>query len=528
MPVWPKSFYWFRLSLATAATEWALRRRGGAAAAQQRILRRLLRSLAATKMWPQAGVRADLSYAEFQKSVPLAPRENLAPAVERMKEGEPDVLWPGRCALFAASSGTTTGAPNFTPLTEPMLGHFRHAWADALLYYTVRVRHAGVFHGRHLFDGGSSALTPLGSAAAPGYVAGLSGLLELIQPAWSERHYYEPGAAIAQMPEGEAKRDAIAARTLTRDISLLTGLPNWTLELAEAVRATAGASGRPGADLQTLWPNLECFLHRGIPIGPYHQALRAVLGLTVKFHEVYLAPEGLFAVQDGEPVGGLRVLADAGLFFEFLPLVDYDATRIPQLGAKAVPLAEVKLDTSYALIVTTPGGLGRTLVGDIVRFTCTAPPRVVYAGRLAQRLEAFGESVIEKEVTDALAAVCGRRDWSVVSFHVAPLFAANLTGQNRGRHEWWIELRPGTVATPTGPQMASELDAELSRLNPDYAARRRAGTIEPPFVRLVMPGVFQHWLTFCKRWGGEHKLARCLSDRRVADQLAQLTNFARD
>lgn len=528
MPVWPKSVHWFRLSLATAATEWNLRRRSGAAAAQQRILRGLLPSLAATKTWAQAGVTAKMSYADFQKRVPLSRLEDLAPAVERMKAGESDVLWPGRCALFARSSGATTGRENFAPLTEPMLVHFRRAWIDALLYYTVRVRHAGVFRGRHLFCGGSSALTASEQGSHLSYSAALSGLLEVVQPAWAERHYYEPGMATAQMKEGEEKLAAIAARTLTRDISMLTGLPNWTLELAHALRAVAAESGRRVANLQALWPNLECYVHRGIPLGPFQGELRAVLGPAVKFHEIYLAPEGLFAVQDGEPVAGLRVLADAGLLLEFLPMADYDPARSAQLGGKTVPLAEVKTDTLYALVVTTPGGLVRTLVGDIVRFTSVAPPRMVYAGRTALRLDAFGESVIEKELTDALASVCGRRDWLVVSFHVAPLFATNLTGANRGRHEWWIELKPGTVATPTGPQIAAELDAELSRLNPDYGARRRAGTIDAPFVRLVMPGVFEHWLTFHDRWGGEHKLARCRNDRVIAEQLAQLTNFARD
>ncbi|MBM3851998.1 MAG: GH3 auxin-responsive promoter family protein, partial [Verrucomicrobia bacterium] len=104
----------------------------------------------------------------------------------------------------------------------------------------------------------------------------------------------------------------------------------------------------------------------------------------------------------------------------------------------------------------------------------------------------------------------------------------SLTGQVRGCHEWWVELKPGTVDTPTGPQIASELDPELQRLNADYAARRRAGTLDGPRVRLVMPGLFEHSLRHQNRWGGQHKLARCANDRQLADQLAQISRFARD
>ena len=136
--------------------------------------------------------------------------------------------------------------------------------------------------------------------------------------------------------------------------------------------------------------------------------------------------------------------------------------------------------------------------------------------------------MIEKEVTDALLAVCQRHGWSIANFHVAPLFANSLTGASRGRHEWWIELKSGTVSTPIGPQIAAELDTELQRLNDDYEAKRKGGGLDAPVVRLVMPGVFKHWLTYQGKWGGQNKTPRCRSDRVVADELAQVTNFAVD
>ena len=89
-------------------------------------------------------------------------------------------------------------------------------------------------------------------------------------------------------------------------------------------------------------------------------------------------------------------------------------------------------------------------------------------------------------------------------------------------------MKAGTVATPIGPQIAAELDAELMKRNADYAEKRRGGSLDAPFVRLVMPGVFQHLLTHHKQWGGQHKLPRCCNDRHLADELAQVTNFARD
>ena len=218
-------------------------------------------------------------------------------------------------------------------------------------------------------------------------------------------------------------------------------------------------------------------------------------------------------------------MADAGLFFEFLPVQDYDPDRLATLGPKAVPLEGVRPNEDYVLLLTTPAGLCRYVLGDVVRFISTEPPRLIYVGRTGLQLNAFGEQVIEKELTDSLVAVCSPHGWSITNFHVAPAFSESNTGEIRGRHEWWVELRPGTMQTPTGVVLASQLDAELRARNPHYELKRRGVGLEPPIARLVMPGVFEHWMRHHGKWGGQNKLPRCRSDRVVADELMQLARF---
>jgi len=529
MPVWPKSFVTFGANVLTARTALRLRRTRDAVAAQERTWRALSGPLAAASFWRDHGIEAKMSYTAFAQRVAPRAYEDLVPAVDRMRLGEADVLWPGQCAFFAVSSGTTAGRTKYLPVTEPLLAHFRRAGIDSLLYYTARVGHAGVFRGRHLFLGGSTTLTPVPEAKPfEAYAGDLSGITAVNLPRWVEKHLYEPGAAIAQIADWPAKITAIAERTCRLDITLLAGLPSWMLILAEALMQQARDGGAQPRNLQSIWPNLECLVHGGVPLGPFQDELRAALGPTVNFHEVFPASEAFIAVQDADAGVGLRLLADVGIFYEFLPLADFDETRLASLAPGIVPLAGVKAGVDYVLLLTTPAGLVRYVIGDVVRFTSTEPPRLVYVGRTKLQLSAFGEHVIEKELTDALLLVCRRHQWSIVNFHVAPLFAKALTGAVRGRHEWWIELRPGTVVTPTGPQMALELDAELQRFNDDYAAKRTGGGLDLPVVRLVMPGVFEHWLRFHEKWGGQHKMPRCRSDRVIADELAGITQFAKD
>jgi hypothetical protein len=510
----------------TARTARRRRRADPGHAAQRRAFALLTTRVAATAFGRAAGVKAGLSYDAFGRRVPPRAYEEFVPYLERMKRGESDVLWPGRCKYFALSSGTTAGRTKYLPVTDALLAHFRKAGLDSLLAYTARVGHTRVLRGRHLFLGGSTALTPVDAANPLTASAGdLSGIAARNLPSWAERHFYEPGAGIALMDDWPARLQAIAERTRTLDITLLAGLPSWTLLLTEVMRAQEPRGQSATRFLKTLWPNLECFMHGGVPIGPFLGELRAALGPEVNFHEVYPASEGFVAVQDGDAVQGLRLMVDAGLFFEFLPMTAFDEHNLANLGPKVIPLEEVQTGVDYALLLTTPAGLCRYVIGDVVRFVSTDVPRLIYVGRTSLQLSAFGEHVIEKELTDALLAVCQRHGWTIANFHVAPVFADTLTGQRRGGHEWWIELKSPTVETPTANIISPELDAGLMQRNEDYEGKRKGRSLEPPAVRLVMPGVFAQWMKKNGRWGGQNKMPRCRSDRLVADQLADLSRF---
>jgi hypothetical protein len=519
----------FGASLLTARAAMRLKRVKSVEAAQQRIFAHLATKLGLASVWKHAGVETGMRYDQFKRRVPLHTYEDLAPHIEEMKRGAADVLWPGQCQIYAATAGTTTGTPRHIPVTEAMLDHFRRSALDSMLWYTARVGHGGVFRSRHLFLGGSTTLVPIPeSEPFEAYAGELSGIEALNLPSWAEKHFYEPGSEIAQIADWQEKIAAITERTSRVDISLLAGMPPWVLILAESIRASTIHGKARVLHLQGIWPNLECYVHSGMPIGPFQEDLRAALGPTVNFHEVYPSCEAFIAAQDSVAGAGLRLMADAGVFFEFVPMTDIEDGRLVAAGARAVPITGIQTGINYALVLTTPAGLTRYLVGDIVRFVSTEPPRLVYVGKTRLRLNAFGEHVVEKDITDALLSVCRRNSWTIVNFHVAPMHSSTTTGRTRGRHEWWIELKPGTLTTPTGPVMAGELDAELCKLNKAYAEKRDLGLLEAPFVRLVMPGVFEHWMRFSGQWGGQHKMPRCRSDRVIAEELGSSLQFARD
>lgn len=489
------------------------------AAAQRTAFAGLMAAQARTEFGCLHGLTAGTTYAAFRTQVPVRTPAEFAGWIERMAAGAEDVLWPGRCRFFVYTAGTVEGTPKPLPATPAMITHYRAALGDAVLLHAAQTGQPELFLGRHLHVGASTALNEAGGTYA-GY---LDAMVPLALSPWAEQNLLAPSPALAQLPEGEEKMQGIAESCRNTDVRLLAGTPSSLAALAEAVRAPRKPGMPPAQHLRAVWPNLTCCIHTGAILGLFGDELRAHLGPGVALHEIYAGAEGIYAAQDGESGAGLRLILDRGLFFEFLPTRALTEANPAGWGGHCLSIDEVQPDVDYALVVTTPAGLCRCLVGDSVRFVSTRPARLIFSGRTQLALNSFGEHVTERELTDALLAVCAQNDWKPVNFHVAPYFTRTVP-RPQGCHEWWIELRPGTIRTPTGPLLGAELDAHLSR-HADYTTRRANGALEPPTVRLVMPGTFAEWARLHGGHGGAGKIARCRADRRIADQLAGIARF---
>lgn len=502
-----------------------LERANTAVPAQAETLTTLLEQIANSTYGRDLGITAAMNYEQFRSRVPVRDYEQLEPYLRRIKRGEPNVLWPGHTQWFTETAGTT-GTPKWLPVTDALAEHLSTTAGDAMLYYTARVGDAGIFRGRRLCLAPFPRLNVIPPPELSGRAAPRDPLGVTPSGGWG----YDPEdleESRNDPKEPSARVDAMVGRAIRQDVTLLSGVPNWLLAFVEAVRDHAQTQKIAATTLKHLWPKLEGLVHYGIPVSPFYDELRRLAGSSVNFHEVYFAAEAFIAAQDGHAGLGLRLMEQSGVFFEFLPLAEFNASLPLSLGSKALSLQEARTDEDYVILLTTPAGLCRYVLSDIVRFTTLEPPRLIHVGRTNLSLAAFDEGVTEKAITDTLVAVCQRHGWTITNFHVAPLFNNSLTGQQRGRHEWWVELRPGTAETPTGPILAPQLDAELQMRSAGYAAKRKT-ILEAPVVRLVMPGFFSHWMNLQDKRGGHQKMPRCRSDRLIADEFSAVACFNED
>jgi hypothetical protein len=200
----------------------------------------------------------------------------------------------------------------------------------------------------------------------------------------------------------------------------------------------------------------------------------------------------------------LRVVPDHDLFFEFIPFLEFgDDGKLHKSHPTRHTLADVEVGVQYAVVITSCAGLWAYLVGDTVCFESRDPPLLRFTGRTKFFLSAFGEHLIAEEVDRAVTHAAKQCGVQAPEHHVGPVFPADPKAP--GYHLYLVEF------VPHGPadldRFARELDAELCRLNEDYAAHR-VGDLAMllPRVRVVKPGGFARWMEQRGKLGGQNKV----------------------
>lgn len=473
-----------------------------AEAIQSKQLDRLIGRFNQTRYGEQFPLPERANYADWRNIVPIVAYEDIRPYAEAMTRGEENVLIPGACTRFAVSSGTSGGRSKYIPVNTRHLRncHFRGA-SDALWLYLSTRPDSRFFRTKGLVLGGSQKPVALGSKAKMG---DLSSILVEKMPLLGNM-YRVPKRSTLLMSEWNSKMEAIIRETADKNVGSLSGVPSWMLVLIKQMLEYTGKE-----TLSEVWENLEVFFHGGISFEPYRSEYKRLIpSERMQYRENYNASEGFFGIQNDPADPTLLLMLDYGVFYEFLPLEQADTVR-----PEAIPLEAVETGKTYAMLVSTLGGLYRYQIGDTVRFTSVNPYKFVIAGRTAAYINAFGEELMVCNTDKAIATVAQETGASVSEYTAAPLF---LTGEGHGRHEWVIEF-----STPPSDELlfARRLDEELRRLNSDYDAKRYNDmTLLPLKLHVAELGLFEQYLSDSGRIGGQIKVPRLRNDRKIIDKL---------
>ncbi|MCG8892857.1 GH3 auxin-responsive promoter family protein [Tenacibaculum finnmarkense] len=471
---------------------------------QNELLLKLINTAKNTEFGASHNFLSIENYTDFSKNVPIQKYESIEPLIERCRKGEQNLFWPTPIRWFAKSSGTTNAKSKFIPVSNQAIEdcHLK-AGKDMLCLYVSNNENSKMFKGKGLKLGGSTAIYENNNSS----FGDLSAILTKNLPFWAD-FSSAPSHEVSLMAEWETKMEAIINETIDEDITSLVGVPSWMLVLLNRVLEKTGKD-----NILEVWPNLEVYFHGGVNFSPYREQYQKLIPKKeFKYYETYNASEGFFAIQDVNNSDELLLMLDYGIFYEFIPMTQYDGEN-----STAIPLSEVKTGVNYAIIITTNSGLWRYLIGDTVRFTNTNPYRIKITGRTKHHINVFGEELIIENAEDALKIACKKTKASIKEYTVGPIF---MVDKKSGGHQWIIEFDN----LPENMEYFTELlDDNLKKINSDYEAKRYNNmTLAMPIIHIARTNLFYDWFTKKGKLGGQHKVPRLSNSRNFVEELLEL------
>ncbi len=465
----------------------------------------LINDAVATEWGKKYDYRSIENINQFKERVPVQNYDTLKPYIEKMLNGEQNVLWPSEIKWFAKSSGTTSDRSKFIPVSEESLEdcHFRGG-KDMLAIYCNNRPDAKMFTGKSLVLGGSHQINQL---SPDSYYGDLSAVIIKNLPFWAEM-LRTPGMSIALMDNYEEKIVKMAEATLGENVTNIAGVPTWTIVLAKRILEITGKS-----NLMEVWPNLELYVHGAVNFEPYREQFKRLIDNPNMYYlETYNASEGFFGIQDRSDSSDLLLMLDYGIFYEFIPMEEVDK-EFPD----TISLSEVELGKNYAMVISTNAGLWRYMIGDTVTFTTKNPYRLKITGRTKHFINAFGEEVIIDNAEKALNKACAETNAQIKDYTACPIY---FCGDEMGAHEWIIEFEKKPKEFE---RFIDILDNTLREVNSDYDAKRfKDMALRRPKVHMAPNNLFYNWLKAKGKLGGQHKVPRLANERKYMDELLEM------
>ena len=470
------------------------------------------RSAAATEFGRAHGLAGVRTYRDFQTRVPARAYADFESWLERMRQGERDVLWPGLIPFYGQSSGSSNTAAQhkFLPISREQIRWQQKAGFDLVARYLV------LSGDRDLTGGYALGLFPpsVVRSESPGVEVGSNPGIMLRHVPRLVRRVALPRPPVRDILDYDAKLTAIAEHYLEHDVRSVAGTTCWFPVFFDRLLQTARGRGRRAASVAEIWPHLRVLFGGGVYAEPYRGIIEERVGRPIIIMDNYNATEGgVFAVTDRLDDSGMLVLPDRGVFFEFVPR--------PQHGrpdASRVPLWEVEPDVDYSVVLTTAAGLFAYYVGDFVRFTSTFPHRLQFVGRPSGVLSLTQELTSFIEIERAVAAGCAAERCTLVDYAAATEVGVDGTG--KGRYVLFVEFErePDDLG-----RFTAAIDRELMHQNRVYGEHRtRDVAILAPRLVPLAAGATRRFMEQIGYRSVQNKFPRILDEKR-RDLLAALS-----
>jgi hypothetical protein len=481
----------------------------------------------------------------YDKNVPVNDYESLKPYIERHKNGEAGVLFPGKPKLYATTSGTTN-EPKWIPVSDAYY-HDAYKKLNQIVFYIM------IKNRRHVFDGIS--LTIVGKAvegAAPdGTLYGsVSGVSARDIPGFMQVLHTVPGE-VYHIADYKARYYAIMRLGIERDEHLIiTGNPSTLVEMQtnanefydeyvndiehgtltrrfdypENIRAAIEAKFKPNPARAEELRKLKVRYGNVLPKHYWprmHEIMVWFCGNTkVYFDKIRdsFPPDCVFqefGYMSTECKTGLALKAnipDTTLFgnlqhFEFIHESEIDSPN-----PRIYQMHEVVEGQRYTMLITTSAGLYRYNMYDILEVTgrYNEFPNITFIQKANGTISLTGEKLHERQFIEAV------HEAEKKTGKIAPFFVGFADPQ-KSNYRFYYEFANQNISVTEAEEFTAYLDQCLQSFNPEYKEKRASDRLKAPETALLGPESFERFKANCIDKGyrdGQFKVNLLMQDEK--------------
>ena len=501
---------------------------------QEKLLMSIIEKNKNTEYGKKIGFDKIHSIEDFQRIVPLTTYDDYADYVDRMIDGEENLIMASKCHRYCSSSGSV-GRPKILPKSGRDLFYmqsvgFAATPACASLWFGKK----GIKFPKQV---GTVAVILTGHKMKDGKMCNGAGQVPFtyLKPI-SEFFMTTPNDFM--YPENEDAVDstyfhlrfALENRDVTyigsMVVTLLTIMfeyfeNNWEMVCNDIEKGTIDPSIKCPEELRAKWekkfkPNpkraaeirKECEKGFDSPIAPrvwpkfmwsygmvgstlqfYVNKLRKYIGDAPIHNMGYAAAEGYMAMPIELNVND-AVLMPKSVFFEFIPMDDYDS-------GKFLTLDQLEEGKEYEIVVTNFSGLYRYKIEDVIRVTGfynkTPKMEFLYRNNLAMNI------ANEKTTTQMVDWAAGETQKKLgISFKGYSFYGDTESTIVR----YMLLAEPdGEISADLIPEIEKTLDEYLNESNEKYFKYRRWNMIDAPKVCLLKKDTYADYREMLKKQG---------------------------
>ena len=519
------------MSLASFLIGFAARRKGkrfeeatrDPAGTQLRLLQQMMERNKDTEYGKEHGFAKVRSLADY-RSVPMIDYEDIRERIDRVTQGEKNVLTAEDPVLFAQTSGTT-GSPKYIPVTPTC----RTAGGMTAWLHFAKRDHPRMFSGKLVtivspaIEGWTEGKLPFGST---------SGMVVKEMPKIVQSAYAVP-YDVYEIKSYDAKYYAILRLALDTSVTFIgTANPSTVLKLAEmtdrhseslirdirdgglsseievepeirsmlqdrlranpsrASQLEAWRSKRDGkllpADYWSDMALLGCW--KGGTVGAYVERFRDWYDpdkqRMVPVRDMgYLASEARMSIPVSDQGSG-GVLTVHLNVFEFVPAEQVDDNPDDRDKWDFLGAADVEVGHEYYVFVSTTGGLYRYDINDVIEVVglFNKTPVVEFRRKGRGMTNMTGEKLSVNQVIAAMAQAGASLDAPIEHFKVEPDYDDS---------RYYFKVESSSLRADRRDDLLRGIENALNGLNIEYEAKRSSGRLKEPVLLVMKDGWYE-------------------------------------